>query len=75
LAQRGELEARCETLGVSFSGFAIDKKADAFLERQVSRSGDRRCSSKALAIPVKPSVIRRSWVGCVSIEISMVQWK
>jgi hypothetical protein len=34
LAQRGELEARCETLGVSFSGFAIDKKADAFLERQ-----------------------------------------
>jgi IS5 family transposase len=33
---------------------------------RVSRSGDRRCSSKALAIPVKPSVISRSWVGCVS---------
>src|SRR5450432_913264 len=40
---------------------------------RASRSGDRRCSSKALAIPVKPSVISRSWVGCVSIEISMVQ--
>ena len=34
LAQRGELEAGRETLGVSFGGFAIDKKADAFLERQ-----------------------------------------
>src|SRR6202166_3504657 len=33
---------------------------------RASRSGDRRCSSKALAIPVKPSVISRSWVGCVS---------
>jgi hypothetical protein len=42
---------------------------------RASRSGDRRCSSKALAIPIKPSVISRSWVGWVSIEISMVQWK
>lgn len=40
-----------------------------------SRSGDRGCSSKALAIPVKPSVISCSWVGCVSIEGSMIQWK
>ena len=37
------------------------------------RSGDRRCSSRALAIPVRPRAISRSWVGCVSIEISMVQ--
>ena len=34
LAQRGELEARRQTFGVSFGGFAIDKKSDAFLERQ-----------------------------------------
>ena len=34
LAQRSELEARCETLGVSFGGFAIDQKSDAFFERQ-----------------------------------------
>ena len=34
LAQRGELEACRETFGVSFGGFAIDKKSDAFLERQ-----------------------------------------
>src|SRR5208283_954131 len=34
LAQRGELEARRETLGVSFGCFAIDKKSDAFFERQ-----------------------------------------
>ena len=34
LAQRGELEARRETFGVSFGGFAIDKKSEAFLERQ-----------------------------------------
>ena len=34
LAQRSELEAGCETLGVAFGGFAIDEKADAFLERQ-----------------------------------------
>jgi len=34
LAQRGELEARREPLGVSFGGFAIDQKSDAFFERQ-----------------------------------------
>src|SRR6202140_3038202 len=34
LAQRGELEAGRETFGVSFGGFAIDKKSDALLERQ-----------------------------------------
>ena len=34
LAQRGELEARRETLGVSFGGFAINQKSDAFFERQ-----------------------------------------
>jgi transposase-like protein len=26
--------SRCQTLGVSFGGFAIDKKSDAFLERE-----------------------------------------
>ncbi len=36
---------------------------------RASRSGDRRCSSKALAIPVKPSAISRSLVVWVSIEI------
>ena len=75
LAQRGELEARRETFGVALGGFAIDKESDAFLERQGIEIRDRRCSSKALAIPVKPSVMSRSWVGCVSIDISMVQWK
>ena len=34
LAQRGELEARRETFGVSLGGFAIDQKSDALLERQ-----------------------------------------
>jgi len=34
LAQRGGLEAHCETLGVSFGGFAIDEKSEALLERQ-----------------------------------------
>ena len=33
-------------------------------------SGCRRCSSSALAMPVSPSAIRRSWVGCVSIVVS-----
>jgi hypothetical protein len=75
LAQRGELEAGRETFCVALGGFAIDEKPDALLERRASRSGDRRCSSKALAIPVKPSVTSRSWVGCVSIEVSLVQWK
>ncbi len=30
-------------------------------------SGDRRWSSKALAIPGRPRAIRRSWVGWASI--------
>ena len=35
---------------------------------RASRSGDRRCSSKALAISVKPSVISRSWWGVSALE-------
>ena len=34
LAQRGELEAGRETLGVALGGFAIDQQSDALLERQ-----------------------------------------
>ena len=30
----GELEARCQALGVALGGFAIDKKSDAFLGRE-----------------------------------------
>jgi hypothetical protein len=75
LAQRGELEARRKTFGVSLGSFTIDKKSDALFERQGIEIRYCRCSSKALAIPVKPSVISRSWVGCVSIGVSLVQWK
>ena len=75
LAQRGELEAGRETFGVSFGGSRSTSNPTRSSNDRASRSGDRRCSSKALAIPVKPSVISRSWVGCVSIEISVVQWK
>ena len=45
-----------------------------WLQRQgfkIGRLGDRRCSSKALAIPLKPSSIRRSWVGWSP----WLQWK
>jgi len=73
LAQRGELETGRETFGVALGGFAIDPTRSS--NDRAPRSGDRRCSWRALAIPVKPSVISRSWVGCVSIEGSMVQWK
>jgi len=34
LAQRGELEARGETFGVTLGGFTIDQQSNAFLERQ-----------------------------------------
>src|SRR6266699_7196073 len=34
LAQRGELEARRKTPGVTFGSFAIDEQSDALLERQ-----------------------------------------
>ena len=58
LAQHGELEAGRETFGVSFGGFA-DRPAIRRVPRTTGHreSSDRRCSSKALAIPVKPSVI------------------
>ena len=37
-------------------------------------SGWRRCSSNALAMPASRSAIRRSWVGWLSIVLSLRQW-
>jgi hypothetical protein len=75
LAQRGELEGVVRRLVSRSAASRSTRSPTRSSNDRASRSGDRRCSSKALAIPVKPSVISRSWVGCVSIEISMVQWK
>ena len=66
-APRGGLEVGRKTFGVAFGGFAIDEQPDAFLQRQGIEIGRHRCSSKALAIPIKPSVISRSWVRLKSL--------
>lgn len=54
LAERGQLEARDALSGVAFRGFQVGQQSDAIFNK-ASRSGDSRCASKALAMPLKPS--------------------
>ena len=71
LAQAGELEARDEALVVALGGLAVDQQAEALLEAECGDVGLSSLLLERLGHAGKPKAIKRSWVGWVSIVLSL----
>jgi len=73
LAQGRELEPRGKLFAVTLSGLAVNQNARRSSKERSSKAVDLRCSSSALAMPVRPRARSRSWMGWVSILV-LSQW-
>ena len=73
LSKAGELQATDQPLVLALDRLAVDHQGEPFLEARARRCrADRRCSSSAFAMPVRPSATSRCSVGCVSIFCSFL---